>query len=541
MAILLALQQFIGANSQLNEKQLPAGVGVNARNLDVSHGDFRGLKAAELVHTLTGYIAQQISLYRFDRDTPPADDGSDIWIASSLDADYMRSLIALDTTERTYWTDGVKPRYTDNTLIGTAPYPTGSVTLGVPAPDSSMSATLLVAGTGPDETRVYTDTFMRANGDESAPNAITTSITVKGGSTVTLNSFDAVPSGSHGITKRRIYVSTGGDFRRVAEITSATSSTVDSGTRGAILQTGGSTTKPAWLEPPDELVGLTALWGSMAGGFVGKSYRTCVPGFVHAWPIEYEGVVPDTIVGSAVFGTNWVLTTTGTPYVVNGSTPASMRHQQIYFEQACVSKRSTVSVKHGVCWASREGLCYYGTNGPPRILTQGFISLEEWDSLNPETITGAHWKGWYIGFYNNASGRKGFMVNTVNPQGVIWLDQGAYGAYADSLSGDLYLLSGSFQILKWYSGDPLTATFKTGKTRSKVEANPGVGMVVGTIYTSASLKLYADGTLKHTKTLTDREPFRLPGGYKARDWQVELIGTGPIEGVIVADEMVDLP
>lgn len=536
--ILVALQTFLGADSQSNEKKLAAGVGTVARNLDTSHNDFRGLKAADVCHTLTGLGSQQISAYRFGRDT--ASD-TQYWLAASIDQDWMRSLIALDTTERTYWTDGVKPRYTDNTLIGSPPYPTGSVTLGVPAPGSAMSATLLVAGTGPDETRVYLDTFMRANGDESAPNASTVSITVKGGSTVTLNGFAAVPGGSHGITKRRIYVSTGGDFQRVAEITTGTASTVDSGTRGAILQTGGSTTKPTWLEPPDALLGLTALWGGMAGGFVGKSYRNCVPGYVHAWPLEYEGVIPDTIVGSAVFGTNWVLTTTGTPYVVTGSTPGQMRHQQIYFEQACVSKRSTISVKHGVCWASKEGLCYYGSNGPPRILTQGFISLAEWQALDPTSIIGAYWKGWYIGFYYNGVDRKGFMVNTVNPQAVIWLDQGAFGVFSDSISGNLYLLDTSFRIRKWYSGSLLTATFRSGKMRANHETNPSVAMVVGTDYTSASLKVYADGSLKHTQALTSREPFRLPGGYVARDFQLELAGAGPMEGAILAEEMVDLP
>ena len=55
-------------------------------------------------------------------------------------------------------------------------------------------------------------------------------------------------------------------------------------------------------------------------------------------------------------------------------------------------------------------------------------------------------------------------------------------------------------------------------------------------------KLYADGSLKHTKTVTSREPFRLPGGYVARDFQQEVSGgTGPIEAIVLAEEMVDLP
>jgi hypothetical protein len=541
MSLLIALQQFLGANTQRNPKEpLGPGIGVDARNLDTSRGDFRGLKAADVVHTLTGLGVQQISAYRFGRDT--ASD-TQYWLTSSLDVNWVRSLIALDTTERTYWTDGVKPRYTDSTILGSPPYPTGSVTLGVPAPSAAMTATNTTPGAGPDETRVYLDTFLRANGDESAPNANTTSITVPGGSSVTLNGFAAVPGGSHGITKRRIYVFTGtGDFLRVVEQTAATASYVDNGSsRGAVLGTGGSASRPTWLEPPDAMVGLTELWGGMIGGHVGKSLRICVPDFPHAWPIEYEYIVPHTVVGTAKFGTNWVVVTTGNPYVLTGSKPGSLQQSPVQFDQAGVSKRSVVSVKHGVCWASKDGLCYFGTNGPSRVLTAPFIDTATWQALDPTTIIGAHWRGWYLGFYFDGVNRKGFMVNTLDPQGVIWLDQGAFGVFEDSISGSVYLLDSSFRIRKWYTGSLLTATFKTGKVRANHETNPARAMVVGTSYTSASLKVYADDVLKHTASPTSREPFWLPSGYVGRDFQLELSGAGPLEAAILAEETVDLP
>jgi hypothetical protein len=533
MGILIALQQFLGANTQRNPKE-PLGPG---------RGDFRGLKAADVVHTLTGLGTQQFSLYRFGRDTAPADNGTDIWLTSSLEVHWVRSLIALDTTERTYWTDGVKPRYTDSTLVGGGPpYPVGSVTLGVPAPSAAMTATNTTPGTGPDETRVYLDTFLRANGDESAPNANTTSITVPGGSSVTLNGFAAVPGGSHGITKRRIYCFTGtGDFQRVVEQTAATASFVDNGSsRGLVLGTGGASTRPTWLEPPDTMVGLIELWGGMIGAHVGKSLRICVPDFPHAWPIEYEYILPYQIVGTAKFGTNWLAATTGIPYVLSGSRPGSMQQQPVQFDQACVSNRSVVSVKHGVCWASNEGLCYYGTNGP-RILTADLLDVAEWRALVPSSIVGAHWKGWYLGFYNTGSARKGFMISTINPQGIIWLDQRAFGVFEDTINGSVYLLDSSFQIRKWYTGALLTATFKTGKTRANHETNPSRAMVVGTDYTGASLKVYADDVLKHTANPTTREPFWLPGGYVGRDFQLELSGVGPLEAAILAEETQDLP
>lgn len=533
-------QTFLGANTQRNPKVgLPAGVGVDARNMDTTHGDLRGLKAADVVHTLTGLAVQQISAYRMGRNTASR---TQYWVTRSVDADFTRSLLAEDTLERTYSTDGTLPKFTDNTYLGAPPYPTGWVDLGVPAPASAMTATETTPGTGIDETRVYVDTFMRANGDESAPNSATETISCKNDSVVTLNGFAAVPGGSHGITKRRIYVSIGGGaFQRLAEITTGTASHVDDLTRGAVLQTGGDTSKPAWLEPPDNLIGLIELWNGMLGGHVDKSYRICEAGYAHAWPIEYEGVVADTIIGTAKFGTTWVLATSGRPYIVTGSTPGGMRDQPIYFERAgCVSKRSVVSVGHGVCWASNRGLCYYGQNGM-RVLTEEFIDEATWQALAPSSITGAKWKQYYIGFYYNGVDRKAFMIDTVNPAGVIWLDQGAYGVFYDSVSDTLFLLDSAYRIREWDSGALLNVTFKTEKKRHPYETNPGRAMVIATTY-PVTWKLYADGVLKHTQTVTSREPFPLPGGYVARDFQQEVSGgTGPIEAMVLAEEMADLP
>jgi hypothetical protein len=43
------------------------------------------------------------------------------------------------------------------------------------------------------------------------------------------------------------------------------------------------------------------------------------------------------------------------------------------FKQACVSKKSVKSVGHGVCWASNDGLAYFGQAGP-KVLTDGILT-----------------------------------------------------------------------------------------------------------------------------------------------------------------------
>lgn len=534
--LLIDLQQFVAANPAMNPKLLGQGIGVDAQDLDTSQGDFRGRRVASAAHTLVGYGAtQQASIYRFGRDT--ASDTA-YWLASAGDVDWARSMLASDPTERTYWTDGTKPKYTDSTLLGSPPYPSGYVDLGVPAPTGTMILAVGVAGTGPDETRTFTETFVRANLDESAPNTTTASITVPGGSTVLITSLSAAPGGSHGIVNRRIYASTGGDYQRAVDQIATTLTATDTGARGAILETGGSTTKPAWLTPADDLKGLLPLWNGMHGAHAGKAYSVCVSFNPHAWPVEYRRVLPDTIVGTATFGENWLIVTTGLPRLVTGTSPLGMGARPVPIRQAGVSKKSVKGVGHGACWASNDGLCYHGQYGT-KILTKDLLTKAQWRALVPSTIIGAHWNGWYIGFYNDGT-RKGFMIDPANPAGIIWLTQGAFGVFEDSVSETLFVLDASNAIKKWDAGTAASATFKSRVYRLPAPSNPAVARVVATTY-PVTFSLWGDGALRHTRTVTSDNGFRLPGGYEVEELQVQITGAGPVEGVFVGESMDDLP
>lgn len=539
MSMIIADTRPKGAATLPNPKVLAPGLGVSASNLDTSQGDFRGRRAATTVHTLVGYGAtQQSALYRMGRET--ASDTA-YWLAFVTDVDFARSLLAIDTTERTYGTGGnfTKPSYTDNTFLGSTPYPTGGYWLGVPAPGTGMTATVATEGTGNNETRAYVSTFVRYNGDESAPSQAT-SLICKGGSTATLADLPAAPSAAVGVTDRNFYVSTGGDYRYIGTAAIAATTFSDTGTRSTVLETGGDSSKPAWVEPYDGMIGLIELWNGMHGGFYGQLYGVCVPYKPHAWPVQYRRQVPDRIVGTAKFGQSWVLATTGIPRVVEGRAPEGMQDRPINLKEACVSKRSVVGVEHGVCWASNRGLCYYGTKGA-FILTQNLMTEAEWRALVPSTIIGAFWQGYYIGFYNDGT-RKAFMVNTNAPEeGFILVNQGAYAIFSDPLSGTLYILDSGNVIKKWDAGTVGSASFKSKVYRNPRAVNPGAARIIATTY-PVTFSMWADGVLKvNGKTVNSDTPFRLPGGYTAEEFQYQISGTGPVEGVYVAEEMVDLP
>jgi hypothetical protein len=544
--LLSAWSEFVGANLRLHPKRLPAGVGVNAVNLRPGSSDLRGWKSADVTVT-TGGATPLISLYRMNRSV--ASDTGD-FIQWSTDVDVARSLIGNDSTEEIYYTGDGAPKRTDNSIgLPAAPGPAAWRYLGIPKPTVGMSAVVLVAGSGTtNETRFYVDAFVNSQGRESAP-GIATKLTCLIGSTATLSAFDTVPSGYPDVTLRRIYVSTdGGAYLRVAEISASLTTTPDSLTRGSVLQSGGDVSKPAWEVPVATLKGLTPLWNGMIGGFFGKTYTVCEPNKPWAWPVEYQETIQENIVGTGRWLQNWLILTTSNPFIVTGGSPLAMTNQPLAFPQACVSKRSIVSRGDGVVWASPNGLCFVGQGGS-RICTEGLMSPEQWQALVPSTIIGARFERFYLGFYNDGT-PKGFLIDPINPTGIIFLTQGAQGVFYDPVGDRLYLQDTGNVIRRWNypTGTSLPVTFKTGIYRHSYETNAGYALIIADQPTSVAFLMWAnllqsDGTYNLTlivnKTVTTGEPFALPSGYLSRDFQVQITTSSPIQGLMLAESPDD--
>ena len=204
--------------------------------------------------------------------------------------------------------------------------------------------------------------------------------------------------------------------------------------------------------------------------------------------------------------------------------------------EAGVSARSVKGVGHGVCWASNNGLCYHGQRGTFNM-TKGIIARDTWRALNPAGIIGAMHEGYYIGIY---SPTQAFMIDTMNPVGVIWLTFGGHGVFEDTISGNLFVVGTGNVVNKFDAGSVLTALFKgkVARTRERLAAN---FVRVDASQYPVTFRLWADGVLTETVSVTNSNPTRLGGGANAMLWQAEVSGPGPIEGVSVATDHQDLP
>jgi hypothetical protein len=401
-----------------------------------------------------------------------------------------------------------------------------------------LGASYAVTDSRETETRYYVYTFVTDAGEEGPPSPPSAAIAVKVGDTVNLTSLGPVPAGAYGINRIRVYRtqtgSTSTDFYYLTEIVSTGNTASDTGqTLGEVLPT------VTWIAPPADLKHLTSMWNGMMAGISGKSVRVCEAYVPYAWPTAYEILPSDTTpVGLGTFGQNLVVVTNGKPILVTGGSPDALDEQPIEFIASCVSAQSVVGMGTGVAWACPDGLAWVGAGGA-RVLTANIMTRTEWQALNPSTIRGVMFEGRYFGLFTVASVTRMFMLDPGNPDGIYFMDFGADAIAVDQLGGAMYVLDGT-AIKKWDAGAALNVTFKS-KLFTLPRPMPAFScaQVLADAY-PVTFRLYADRVLKFTKSVAGPDPFRLPGGFHGREWQIEVSSAGPVQSVAVAHGMDEL-
>lgn len=451
----------------------------------------------------------------------------------------------------------VAPGTTDFTAIGAADSNIGT----------KFTATGVGSGTGTAsennplaETRAYVYTYVTDKGEEGPPSPASNILDCNVNQPASISNLVGPPAGNFGITLIRIYKSetgsTGTDLAFLMEVPSTTTDTTDD--LRALQESIATTT---YLPPPSDLHHLIGLWNGMMAGISGNSFRFCEAYLPYAWPIAYDIIPPGcSPVAAGKFGQTFVGLTTGRPILMLGSSPDAMTEQPVDFLQACVSAESVVSMGYGVIWACPDGLAIISSDGPA-LLTKGIMTRDDWQAMNPSSIVGGIYEQKYIGFYTVGGITKGFMIDPLSPTGIYFLDIAGDFAFFDEIQDQLYLLSGT-SIEKWDAGSLMTCTFR-GKINHmpkplafncaevvadaypvtlRIDAvNMDPAMVTKLVAADANLSAPTSTSVRYEVAVADNNPFRLPAGYLAQDWQLELQTTGAaIQGCVVAQSMAEL-
>jgi hypothetical protein len=582
-----AIKNFGGMTPRIEGQNLPDNMSEQAVNCDLSSGALAGLPTPVFVISFLSNIRRA---YRF----PDPLGGADIWLPLPSEfSSVVRSPLANDTSHRLYWTNpgDTAPHWATRAMLslGTTPYD-----LGIPQPLGSLAVTA-TGGTSsiPQVERAYVYTFVNAFGEESAPSLPSAVVSGAPDGAWSLNGVPtAVPANPSGlnyppVTKLNIYrtitgTTTGAQFYRLDSIPFpiGSSNLIDT-VQDSVIINNPTLLSTNWLNPIANLDGLTVLPGGMLVGFTGNTVHFCEPDRPHAWPAGYDQSLQYDIVGLAVWQQSLVVLTTGFPSTGSGNSPSNYIFTTVRVPEPCVSRGSIITDLMGVYYASQNGLVmlnYFGMQNQTLQTVTKNIWLTDYKAAS---IVACRHRAQYLAI--NGTGQ-GFLIDYSDQRlGFMKLNTflGAISIWNDEYTGDAYICANN-SVYKWDSpvAPPLVYRWRSKEfylqapvslgacqisldpdittvvAPSKAPMDNGDSSLVLPVGVNAVFKLYAGpdpdevgedpnsadaARLVLTKNLTrSREIFRLPSGFKAFEWQCEIVSRVQLTSIELASTMKEL-
>lgn len=321
-------------------------------------------------------------------------------------------------------------------VTGEADYPTvrqlnadcttgecGVIRLGIPAPNSALSARALPASKPtntshiPDaqerESRSYVYTYVNCLGEEGPPSYPTPQLDTDDGNPVTLTGF-ARPPAEYGITHIKIYrqvtayrdesqvqqgmVAPQTDFFHVATIPVGQATHIDGGLNVDTL--GEALATLDVLEPPATLRGISSIPNTrMLVGFSGNTLCFSMNNQPWNWPLSQRYELDDNIIAIKPFRGKVVVMTDGHPYTVEVGDGVNtracrsvLRHDTPMPMVTCGNANGAITTPMGVFYVSDRGVVVMGA-GEPTVITYPWFLVDDWRTLQPQSMH----LGWYDG------------------------------------------------------------------------------------------------------------------------------------------------
>jgi len=380
----------------------------------------------------------------------------------------------------------------------------------------------------------YVQTWVTGWGEESAPSLVSNTLDLYPWQEASVATATAAPSGYDNITQKRLYrADVTGTFRLATTLDLAVGDWVDA---LADEDLGDPIETTLWDAPPDDLQGLAGLPNGVLAGFAGNQVLFSETDVPYAWPVAYRYTVAAPVVALAVVDGGVLVLTEGRPYLCRGFDPAAAVPELIRERAACVSARSVVDMGGWAMWASPDGLMST-RSGAPALETAGLLTREQWQAFAPSTLVGGFWQGRYVGFYDDGEAPAAFVFDLEG--GFLALaGVAAEACWNDAAMDRLFVVSGG-DLGAWNEGVAKAFTWKSGRALVDAAMTPLCARVDAEAY-PVLFKLYADGALKLTQSVADNRAFRLPGGYRAFGFEVEIGGTVQVRQAVVASTMAEL-
>jgi len=579
------LKGFSGELPRISPNLLPNGAAQSARNVRLDDGALTPLRAPAQDFVFPGYgaiMGGYQTIYK---------NGSD-WLGWAGNVYAAPGPVA---TDRLYVMGNGVPQM----IVSGTTYD-----LAVPFPSGALTAATSGGGTGDIITRVYVYTYVTDFGEESEPCPASNLIDWQSGMTVTLSGFAAAPAGRNITKQRIYRTQTGNsgtDLYFIDESAASAANYTDAIPETDFAEVLPSR---AYNAPPDTLTGLVAMPNGMMAAFDSANPRNlyfCQPFLPHAWPEQYVLTTDFDIVALGAIGSSLIILTAGSPYLAQGTDPSTMQMVKILSNLSCINARGVANLGQAIAYPSPEGLAVAGASGSAALATGSLFNRQEWQAFDPSTICAGQLSGMYVASYStvdtDSNAITEFLVIHTEQQSpfLARADATAQAFFFDKPTGNLYYLMDTGAVVQFdpTSGVPVNLYWKSRPMLLPRPDNMGViqidgvgavtadeaaaieaartaaiaanaallgaplgseldGDVIGSYAVDGddleelppdartlTVGVYADGALV-ASIGTVGVPVRLPSGFLARKWEVDVFGTVQIEQIAVASTMQEL-
>jgi hypothetical protein len=343
-----------------------------------------------------------------------------------------------------------------------------------------------------------------------------------------------------------------------------------------------------WVMPPANLEGIVVHPSGTMIGFVGNQVYLSEPYAPYAWPTAYVSVLDFPVVAIGISGQSAVVGTTGKPYVIPFSDPATATPQRIDQNWPCLAKEGVASFGGGVYFPTTIGLAYIGDRGNT-IVTKSMYAQRDWNNVNPSTFKAGHYDDQYYAIYETQNAKKIIVISET--YGVIQINIAADAIFTDRQTGQAYIardkkirqlnaFTEGFLEYTWTSKvhvlpEPInlgvaklefnsalnavelasinTLNAAIAETNAVILAGSNFDGLVGadevialavadsiyeesndiTLANYCAFTLLVDQIPVYSVLIRDTEAFRLPAGFKYDNFSIRLSGTAQITSAVI--------
>lgn len=564
----LRIDKFSGEIPKIIGRLLPPNAAQIAMNTRLEDGSLLPFRSGALVHTFPGG-GNYRTIYRHNG----------AWLGWTSYVSAVPGPIAAD---RLYVTGDGEPKM----IAGGTTYP-----LRLQAPGGQPSISVAgILDPALSVTMVYCYTNVTSLDEESGPSLVTPEVLWSPGRTITIGNINH-PAGSvaRGVNRQRFYRSQTNSlgetvFYLIAERAASTADFVDNVTSTPIKE-------PLSTADHDPILavvkGITAMPNGIMAGFDRKQLFFSEPYLPHAWPQKYVLTTDFDIVGLGVFGQSLAVLTKGPPYIVSGNTPDAMTMERVKVNLPCLNDRGIVDTGYAVIYPSPEGIVSISDRGAV-LLTENLLNKEVWRKIAIDDIAAGYTNGRYIINYRFALNRVGMLIIGVDggQDFLIRVTERPLAMWNEPGTNRLFLSQAGGKVIEWDSAE---SPYAEQIWRSKLNvlpghANFGAILVEGVDTMTPSQRaankarwslsdfaattpsappawpapanveypllteppppgfvavVYADGRPIHV--ITDlNKPVRLPAGFLALSWEVEIRGTMQVTAISLAASPAEL-